>query len=92
MMKKVGKEIGKIIGLGKIKSIVCNDCKEIHHLGEDFLKIVGISDKELNVIASELEKEFRKYHYNHNVEIKEMPPFAHGYKVFLIPFNFDIGV
>ncbi|KKM87100.1 hypothetical protein LCGC14_1272370 [marine sediment metagenome] len=82
--------IKKIKSLEKIKSIVCNDCKEYHHIGKEFLKITGISNEDLDTIINSIKNNFREVHnYNHDVEIKEMNALPLDYKLFTIPFNRD---
>lgn len=76
----------KIENLKMIKSIVCDDCKEYHHIGKEFFKILKVPDKDINIIIKMTKKKFKKFHCNHNVEIKEISPYPIEYNQFIIPF------
>jgi len=87
-MEEVDIVIKKIISLGSIKSIVCNDCKEYHHISKEFFKITGVSNKHLDLMVNGIEKRFRSCHNNHDIETKDICPFPSNYKLFLITFQY----
>jgi len=69
---------------------ICNDCKEYHHIGKEFFKIVDVSDNDLDMIINRTVEKFKEKHHNHDIEIKEMSPLPFNYNLFIIPFNWDI--
>jgi len=89
-MEELYAQMEKIKNLISIRTIVCNDCKEYHHIGREFFKVVEISDENLDMIINNIEDNFKEVHCNHNIEIKEMCPFPIGYKTFIIPFDWEL--
>ncbi|KKN57632.1 hypothetical protein LCGC14_0560040 [marine sediment metagenome] len=88
-MEMVDDAVVKIRKLGKIESIVCNDCKEYHHISKEFFRIVGVTDENFDMVANALENEFRRCHNNHDVKIEETTPFPNGYNLFEYTFKFQ---
>ncbi|KKM67674.1 hypothetical protein LCGC14_1468740 [marine sediment metagenome] len=87
-MEEVNITIKKIKSLEKIKSIVCNDCKEYHHISKEFFKIVGITDEDLDIVINNMRDNFEEVHYNHDIEVKEMNAFPLRYNIFEYPFDY----